>query len=338
MDGSPMGGQHVAVLDSEFSRTVTQGSRSEMAYELDWLRSWVEVVDAGGFARAALRIHLSQPRVSAHVAKLETELGCLLIDRKARPIALTENGTRFLPRARAILSAVDDSVTELRSTAGTLAGRLTVGSFTSASAEYLPNLLARIRRDNPALDVSIIDSDVKGIDTALLERRAHVALRPFRPAPLDTNVSFRGLWRESFVVLAPAGHAVLSTPSVRLEQILSHPVITLGDPFGHPTLGYEAWSALRSSGLTSTGGLVSHQPSTLAAMVRAGHGVGLLNSLAVSTIKTDGLAWVPVDSPTLYRDVGVWWRSDRPLSRTAHAFVQLAVQLPRPHGTQPIED
>jgi DNA-binding transcriptional LysR family regulator len=308
-----------------------------MTYELDWLRSWVEVVDSGGFARAALRIHLSQPRISAHVAQLEAKLGSVLIDRKARPLALTEDGVRFLPRARAILSAVDDSVSEMRSSAGTLAGRLTVGSFASASAEYLPNLLARIRQGNPALEVSIIDSDVQGIDAALLERRAHVALRPFRPAPLDKNLSFRGLWRESFVALAPLSHPILNAKSVRLEQILKSPVITLGDPYGHPTLGHEVWSALRSSGLDTHGGMVSHQPSTLAAMVRAGHGIGLLNSLAVSMIRTDGLGSCPVESPTLYRDVGVWWRADRPLSRTAQAFVQLALQIPRPPGTKPID-
>jgi len=42
-----------------------------MDLELAWIRSWLEVVDSGGFARAADRIHLSQPRISAHVASLE---------------------------------------------------------------------------------------------------------------------------------------------------------------------------------------------------------------------------------------------------------------------------
>jgi DNA-binding transcriptional LysR family regulator len=42
--------------------------------ELAWLRSWLEVVDSGGFARAADRSHLSQLRISAHVASLELAL------------------------------------------------------------------------------------------------------------------------------------------------------------------------------------------------------------------------------------------------------------------------
>ena len=308
-----------------------------MTFELDWLRTWVEVVDSGGFARAGLRIHLSQPRVSTHVAKLETDLGCRLIDRRARPLTLTEAGVRFLPRARAILSAVDDSVSEMKSSAETVAGRLTVASFASASAEYLPSLLAKLRQGNPLLEVSVIDSDVQGIESALTERRAHVAIRPFRPEPADRTLSFRGLWRESFVALAPVGHPILKHDTVRLDDILKHPVITVGDPFGHPHLGYEAWSALRSSGFNPTIGMVSHQPSTLAGMVRAGHGIGLVNKLAATMVRIDGLEERPVVSQSLYRDVGVWWRADRPLSRTAHAFVQFAVQMPRPAGTRPID-
>jgi len=57
-----------------------------MDLELAWLRSWLEVVDSGGFARAADRIHLSQPRISAHVASLEHALGCSLIERRLRPL------------------------------------------------------------------------------------------------------------------------------------------------------------------------------------------------------------------------------------------------------------
>jgi len=62
------------------------------------LRTWVEVVDVGGFARAAEQIHLSQPRVSAHIASLERELGCCLIERRVRPLTLTEEGKLLLPR------------------------------------------------------------------------------------------------------------------------------------------------------------------------------------------------------------------------------------------------
>jgi len=303
---------------------------------LPWLRSWIEVVDSGGVARAATRLHLAQPRVSAHVASLERTLGCALIDRRARPLALTDEGKRLLPKARSILAVVDDTVSDMQSTATTLAGKLTIASFASASSAFLPSILMRLRDANPLLQVAVLDGDFQTIESALCERRAAVALRPLRPDPADTALVRRGLWREPFVVLAPLGHPILETETVRLDQISRFPVITIGDPLDDPILGYEALAAMHSSGIAANVGFVSHQPTTLAAMVRAGHGIGLINLLGARMVRNDGLEMRLVDSRYLRRDVALWWHSGRPLSRASQAFIELALSSELPEGTLPI--
>jgi DNA-binding transcriptional LysR family regulator len=304
-----------------------------MDIELAWLRTWIEVVDSGGFARAAARLHVSQPRVSARVASLEHALGCVLIERRIRPLALTDEGKRLLPRARMIVTAVDDTVSDLRATAGSFTGKLAIASFASASSEFLPGILRKLRTANPLLELAVLDGDVQVIEDALAERRAAVALRPLRPEPADHALVHRGVWREPFVVLAPPEHPVLSNESITLEDIAAYPVITIGDPLGDPSLGYEAWSAMRSSRIEPAAGVVSHQPTTLAAMVREGHGIGLLNSLAGAMVRTDGLVIRNVTNRHLYRDVGLWWHAERPLSRAAQAFVDLVLHSDRPPGT-----
>jgi DNA-binding transcriptional LysR family regulator len=307
-----------------------------MDIELAWLRTWIEVVDSGGFARAAARLHVSQPRVSARVASLEHALGCVLIERRIRPLTLTDEGKRLLPRARMIVTAVDDTVSDLRATAGSFTGKLAIASFASASSEFLPGILRKLRTANPLLELAVLDGDVQVIEDALAERRAAVALRPLRPEPADHALVYRGIWREPFVVLAPPEHPVLSNESITLEDIAAYPVITLGDPLGDPSLGYEAWSAMQSSRIAPAAGVVSHQPTTLAAMVREGHGIGLLNSLAGAMVRTDGLVIRNVTNRHLYRDVGLWWHAERPLSRAAQAFVELVLHSDRPPGTLPI--
>lgn len=302
---------------------------------LPWLRSWVEVVDSRGFQRAATKLHLSQPRVSAHVANLERALGCALIDRRARPLELTEDGKRLLPRARSILAAVDDTISDMKSTASTCAGKLTVASFASASAVFLPSVLMDLRLANPLLQVGILDGDFQSIESALCERRASVALRPLRPEPTDPAMIGRPLWREPFVVLAPPRHPILDQDSIPLERIVTFPVITIGDPLGDPLLGYEALSVVHARGIAADMGFVSHQPTTLAAMVRAGHGIGLVNLLAASMVRTDGLEIRQVDSEYLHRDVAVWWHASRPLSRAAETFIDLVLSKDRPEGTLP---
>jgi DNA-binding transcriptional LysR family regulator len=304
--------------------------------ELIWLRSWLEVIDSGGFARAAVRIHLSQPRISAHVASLEKALGCPLIERRTRPLTLTDEGKRLLPRARSIIAAVDDTVSDMRST--TVAGRLTIASFASASSEFLPPVLKRLREENPLIEVRVLDGDVQVIESMLSVRQAAVAFRPYRPEPADHALVRRPLWREPFVVLAPCGHPVLTHGHVGLEEIAHYPVITIGDPLSTPILGYEASLAMHSSQLEPQVGIISHQPTTLAAMVRAGHGLGLVNLLAATMARRDGLEVRLVDDSHLFRDVGLWWHSERPLSRVAQAFIDLALASERPPGTLPILD
>jgi DNA-binding transcriptional LysR family regulator len=305
--------------------------------ELTWLRSWLEVVDSGGFARAAVRIHLSQPRISAHVASLEKALGCLLIERHTRPLTLTDEGKRLLPRARSIVAAIDDTVSDMRSTT-TVAGRLKIASFASASSEFLAPVLKRLRDANPLIEVGVLDGDVQAIESTLSVRQVAVAIRPYRPEPADHALVRRPLWREPFVVLVPSGHPVLNHGHVGLEEIARYPVITIGDPLGTLTLGYEASLAMHSSGLEPTVGIVSHQPTTLAAMVRAGHGLGLVNLLAATMARRDGLEARLVDEPHLYRDVGLWWHSERPLSRVTQAFIDLALASERPSGTLAIPE
>jgi DNA-binding transcriptional LysR family regulator len=309
-----------------------------MDLELAWLKSWLAVIDAGGFARAADRIYLSQPRVSAHVANLERALGYTLIDRKARPLTLTDEGQRFLPKARAILAAVDDAVAELRSTETSVTGRVTLASFASASSAFVPGVISAIRETHPGIQVGVLDVDVHVIDSTLIERRASVALRPYRPEPSDRTLVRRGLWREPFVILAPDGHELLSQTEIDLAQIAEYPVITIGDPFAGQSLGYEAWTGLHHRHLEPNLGMVTHQPTTLAAMVRAGHGIGLVNLLAATMVRADGLEVRPLASPTVAREVGLWWHDHEPLSRATQTFIEYALAANRPEGTAPSDE
>jgi DNA-binding transcriptional LysR family regulator len=303
-----------------------------MTLDLSWLRTWVEVVDVGGFARAAEQIHLSQPRVSAHIASLERELGCRLIERRVRPLTLTEEGKQLLPKARAVLAAADELVSLRLAEQGELAGSVKVASFASASAEFLPQVLTKLKSVHPLVELGVLDGDVNVIESALSEHRVSVAIRPFRPEPRVPGLTMQPLWREPFVALVPSGHPFADQEEVRLEQLTRERVITIGNPLTDSLLGYEAQAALSTNSEVPFG-TVSHQPTTLAAMVRGGHGVGVINYLAAVMIRREGLEIRRINHLNVHRDVGIWWHSERPLSSAARAFVDLALKTPRPAGT-----
>lgn len=307
-----------------------------MALDLTWLRTWVEVVDAGGFARAADQIHLSQPRVSAHIANLERELGCSLIERRVRPLTLTDDGALLLPKARALLAASDELLSARAAARGEISGTVKVASFASASSEFLPGVISRLRSEHPLIELGVLDGDVGFIEAALSERRVAVALRPLRPEPRDRDLTMRPLWREPFVVLAPTGHELLERESIGPDDLVGYRVITIGNPLADDLVGFEAEAALGPNYREVPFGTVSHQPTTLAAMVRAGHGIGVINYLAARMIRGDGLEIRPIAGLDRFRDVGVWWHAERPLTPAAKAFIRVVRDAPRPDGTTPL--
>lgn len=75
----------------------------------EWLVSFLAVADTGSFSAAAKRLHSSQPRISNHVAQLETLARSLLIDRRSRPVVLTPAGEVMTEHARIVLQALDDA-------------------------------------------------------------------------------------------------------------------------------------------------------------------------------------------------------------------------------------
>jgi DNA-binding transcriptional LysR family regulator len=77
--------------------------------DLELLRSFVSVVDAGGFTRAGERVHRTQSTVSQQIRRLEDSVGRLLLLRKGKRVSPTEEGEQLLTYARRILALADEA-------------------------------------------------------------------------------------------------------------------------------------------------------------------------------------------------------------------------------------
>ena len=113
------------------------------------------VARAGGFRRAAERVHLSQPALSQHVGELERGLGARLFERRGRSIALTEAG-RILEdhalRLFATLAGAQESIADL---AGGAHGLLVVGASTTPGLCLMPALIGAFEREQPRVSVDL---------------------------------------------------------------------------------------------------------------------------------------------------------------------------------------
>ena len=138
--------------------------RPGMAETLDiiQLRTFVAIDECGGFGRAAVALHMSQPTVSQHVRSLEKRLQQPLVERDGRRARFTLAGEKLLAEARRILAVHDEALARLDVTR---ARTIVVGSTETAAEQILPELLGTLRRAFPDRQVQFhIDRSTKMTD------------------------------------------------------------------------------------------------------------------------------------------------------------------------------
>lgn len=301
----------------------------------DWLETFVAVADHGSFVRASAVIHRSQSRVSAHIAALERALGATLFDRRHRPVELTDAGECLLPFAREILATVDHAVSTIDSLSGVRRGRVVIGAHPSISAGFLPHVLSRLAAEHPQVHAELSERTTAGLVEALGNGSLHLAVRSVSSASITEALVDEVLWREPYIAVVPAEHPLARQPAPLPPAALADEPLIL---IGHPGRGVDAdtqavlqrWGATDLSPTWQT-----EQPQTLANLVKAGLGVGVINAFAMQILDTVGLALIQVGDLADGRLVGLSHDPERYMSSATQAVRQAILEAPRPAGTHP---
>ncbi|GIG69296.1 LysR family transcriptional regulator [Phytomonospora endophytica] len=142
-----------------------------MAPDTVSLRYFLMLAQELNFTRAAARIGIAQPALSARIRRLEAELGTALVVRNTRSVALTAAGAALAEAAPPALAALDRAWDTARSAATGELGTLRIGHSLSAGAETVPALVDRLMRDNSGLQVSAVPMATPEIVPAVADGR-----------------------------------------------------------------------------------------------------------------------------------------------------------------------
>lgn len=126
--------------------------------DIEDLRTFVEVADAGGVTAAASRLGISKSMVSRRLARLEEELGIQLLARSTRGASLTEAGTTFRDYAASVSSEIDVAM-ETILPEGELRGRLRIAAPLSFGPTHLAPVIAEMAHRHPLLHIQTCYSD-----------------------------------------------------------------------------------------------------------------------------------------------------------------------------------
>ena len=174
--------------------------------ELRHLRYFLAVADERGFTRAAERLKVAQPAVSAQVRDLEEELGARLLLRDSHHVELTAAGEIFAEGARSLLRDLDELVERARQKSRGVVRRLAVGFIGSQSHEWMPPVLRGFRQKFPDVELSLTEIVPSQQLEALLARRLDVGfIGPiFGRVPAGLQVA--AFAEEAALAGLPSGH------------------------------------------------------------------------------------------------------------------------------------
>jgi DNA-binding transcriptional LysR family regulator len=284
--------------------------------ELRQLEYFVTVADEASFTRAAARLHVSQPGVSAQIRQLERELGQDLLDRSGRAVRVTDAGAAVLVYARTALGAAAGARLAVDELTGLVRGRVAVGMVVACSSFDLANLLADFHRDHPSVEIGLSEANTDDLIDGLRAGRldlAFVGLGDETPPAIEIQL----VADEPLVAAVSKNDVLAARRTMTLEALRERALMSLPRGTGLRSCldgacarsGFEPKIALEASNL-----------GILAQLAGRGLGVAILpESVAIANAET--LHSIEVTKPRMRGRLALAWRSERPISPAARALI-----------------
>jgi DNA-binding transcriptional LysR family regulator len=194
--------------------------------ELRHLRYFVNVAEMENVSRAALKLHISQPALSAQIRDLEDEIGFQLLERTAKSVRLTKAGRAFLDEARAVLQRADEAVKKTRAIAAAEPSELHIGYTPVPFAEILPKTLRAFQHAMPHVHVRLHEWSYQAIRDGLRDGGLQLGLIvPPPKASSRRDLQYEELFHNRACVVVAPHHPFARRRAIPLTEVAAEPLI-----------------------------------------------------------------------------------------------------------------
>ena len=241
------------------------------------LRAFAAVVDNGGVARAATRLHLSQPALSRQIRGLEVELGVPLFNRIGRGVQLTSEGEDLLRRSRRLLAEAESLGEHARSLKTGEAGLLRVGATPHVIENVLAEFLIGYRKGHPRVEVQLVEAGGVNVQGCLERGECDVAMTT---GTEGTSFQIQPLYPIHLVAALSTDHRLGRRAILEIAELADEPLLLTQRGFGS-----RAWFdlACQMASIKPRVLLESAAPHTVVALAATNYGIGILPSNALAS-------------------------------------------------------
>lgn len=181
-----------------------------------------KVVETENLTKAADQLSLTQSAVSRAIISLELELGIQLLTRGRSSVRLSHDGERLWKYMKEMLQLQENMLQEVDQIKGLVRGTVTIGTFTSVSIHWLPDILQRFQQKYPQIEIRLLDGHYQDIERWIADGTADFG---FVNMPSSHGLETTMLIQDRMVCVMPADHKHSVKSTISLEDIEDEPFI-----------------------------------------------------------------------------------------------------------------
>jgi LysR family hydrogen peroxide-inducible transcriptional activator len=285
------------------------------------LEYFIAVAECGSFRRAAEKLGVSQPTLTAQIASMEKSLGAKLFERNRMGSTESALGRELLRHARRVVEEYRGLIDSAASLVGGPAGTFRFGVTPTLGPYLLPHVLPDIHREYAAVKFYLREGLPRALQEGLMSGQHDFIITPL-PAALE-NVTVEPLFREPLKLVVPGDHRLASRARVTRNDMAGEEILTLQD---HDQLHMHIQRLCDRLGADVNRQYESTSLDTLRQMVMMGMGLAFLPALYIHAEIRPGesLSVLTLSDEAVMREHAMLWRRTSP---SRQLFRDLAARL-----------
>lgn len=279
--------------------------------DLSQLRYFLAIIETQGFTKAAERLFVSQPSLSAGIKKLEQELGVVLFERGGRRAVLTPAGKLFLEKARNIINEYQSALTTLKDFQQHPTLRL--GVVCTLRISVISSLVSAFRVIHPHITIELKDTHVNNLNHLLEQGEVDLILTVLNSDD-NQNASVK-LFQQQLLLAVPTIHPFAQREEINISELDGQPYIE--------RVNCEFWREnpliYKSVGVKIQTVYLANQEEWVIHLIQTGLGMSFMPVWS----NLSGIKYISISEFNICREVGLKWKGEQN-SQLVHLFCAFA--------------
>jgi DNA-binding transcriptional LysR family regulator len=287
--------------------------------DFEQLKTFQLVSRLKSFSKAAERLGVTQPAISAQVRSLENEVGARLFDREGGKVTFTAAGRLFEPFAEHCIQCHSHILAGVSELYQSPRGEITVSTSEATSLYVLPAVFAHFKKLYSRVHLSIVRSERSRTLEAVFSREVDFGIVSL-PVK-DSRLTIHSIYKDEMKLVTSPNHPLADRDTVKFDEIVQYPMLLMKQGRQREKMN----QVFQSRDLQPKIAMELDSSELLKRLIVAGIGMGFLPYINVKDDETAGLLkTMNVEGMRLQRELALVFRKDKTLTRAAQAFIEVA--------------